>query len=238
MVNAEEERLTGRKDVASYRAKAKEEEARAQELWDDYHDLKRSRSPDTEKKRRRHASESHRPSCDRDTAAEAEAKTGARAAEQRAKDWSDKVSASRGKAANAYRNHKAFQFQMTLTIAHELVHFFTCYITGGPTAGKTPPPVHSSHYYHGPDRGEAGGYWENEMFGGAIFFYEDTQDPLMARQAGIPYLGSGEFKKATYWRVSFSYMEALVDPTKGWSRFLLRRQQVHEQVLHAPAAHN
>ncbi|KAI1077177.1 hypothetical protein F5B20DRAFT_583668 [Whalleya microplaca] len=83
-------------------------------------------------------------------------------------------------------NYKLFKYQMGITIAHEIVHLLTGYLTG--TARPLTPPRVSLTAYGKSKAGESGRYWESTMLGGVVEFWEDITDPLKERQAGKPYL--------------------------------------------------
>jgi hypothetical protein len=122
-----------------------------------------------------------------------------------------RAAAKRASAKGARDNYIAFKFIMIITVAHEVVHFFTRYINGGNSGAATPPEVASKFFDHESDRGEAGGYWETLLLGGAIAFYENTDDPLGVRQAGVPYLLRDDNSCN---RVRQSYMEEIVNGGK------------------------
>ncbi|KAI5865861.1 hypothetical protein GGS23DRAFT_357439 [Durotheca rogersii] len=91
-------------------------------------------------------------------------------------------------------------FRMALSIAHELTHFFTGYLTGD---GRpiTPPGVS----VRGWPTGEAGRAWELETFGGIVEFWSEGRDPS---QPGEPIIFA-DFRSTTPGLpVSRSYVEA------------------------------
>lgn len=103
-------------------------------------------------------------------------------------------------------NHYArYEFEMGLTMAHEIVHLFTGYITGTmypitPTAVGFAPYAKKNH-------GEAGNYWEVVLLGGTIEQYINDNDRMYARrQAGVPWLvKEGQFD-AEARRISDDYI--------------------------------
>ena len=107
-------------------------------------------------------------------------------------------------SSTAGTNYKRFKFQMVISLAHEIIHCFTGYLTGNSRA-LTPETISMPGFTQG-IAGESGRYWENLFFGGAILFYKDSNDPLGTRQAGIPYLVSGAFMSSEARRVSEDYI--------------------------------
>lgn len=95
------------------------------------------------------------------------------------------------------KNLKLFRFEMSISIAHEIVHFLTGFLNGE-KADKmfTPPEVGARGYTTG-KRGEAGRYWEELLLGGQTELWQNAADPAGVHQAGIPYLfvdGTGKSK--------------------------------------------
>ncbi|KAM0424843.1 hypothetical protein ACHAPT_009899 [Fusarium lateritium] len=70
-----------------------------------------------------------------------------------------------------------FEFQMGISIAHEIVHLLTGYITGNINL-LTPPPKVSLPRYGDSAAGEAGRYWEGALFGGVFEFWSLNNDPM------------------------------------------------------------
>ena len=100
-----------------------------------------------------------------------------------------------------------FLFQVSLNIAHEIVHFFTGYLTGNKEDDtETPytPPAVTWRYYGEDGRGEAGWFWEGNVFGGTIEHLADPDNPLGFLQAGTPFLrredGTSQYVAHTYIR--------------------------------------
>lgn len=83
------------------------------------------------------------------------------------------------------KRHKYFQFMFALATAHELCHAFIGYLSANGTYGGlfTPPQV--SHLNYGTDlrvngipftTGEAGRWFENELFGGSLEYFRNESD--------------------------------------------------------------
>ncbi|KAI6085743.1 hypothetical protein F4821DRAFT_239949 [Hypoxylon rubiginosum] len=93
----------------------------------------------------------------------------------------------RGQPPNvAGDNYNRFKFQMAITVAHEMCHLLTGFLSG--SARPPTPPGVSLDNYGDRLKGEAGRYWESILLGGVVEFWEDKNDPLKARQAGMPYI--------------------------------------------------
>ncbi|KAM6523989.1 hypothetical protein FSOLCH5_004596 [Fusarium solani] len=97
-----------------------------------------------------------------------------------------------------------FKFQMGLSIAHEIVHLLTGFITGDPNP-LTPPEV-SLLRYGDSEAGEAGRYWEHILFGGVVEFWSFNDDPMNVRQTGTAYFFENGDRDATGYAVSLGYM--------------------------------
>lgn len=100
--------------------------------------------------------------------------------------------------------YNRFKYQMVITLAHELIHCFTGYLTG--TAKPLTPRTISLTPYGNRQSGESGRYWESVFLGGVVEFYQDSQDPLGSRQAGIPYLFDDGRGGSRARRISNSYI--------------------------------
>ena len=98
---------------------------------------------------------------------------------------------------------------MVVSVAHELGHCFTGYITGDPGA-VTPPSISVP----GLDGGEAGFYWEAQAFGGVLQMWSDPLRPSDPDQPGIPYLFS-DFANSTTKRISTNYINHFVNNPAG-----------------------
>ncbi|KAI2464994.1 hypothetical protein F4781DRAFT_410821 [Annulohypoxylon bovei var. microspora] len=86
----------------------------------------------------------------------------------------------------AQLNYSRFKFQMVISVAHEIVHLLVGYLTG--TARPLTPPRLTLVAYGNDAVGESGRYWESILFGGVVEFYQDSNDTLQERQAGVPWL--------------------------------------------------
>ena len=110
----------------------------------------------------------------------------------------------------AESTYPLFKFQMVISVAHEIVHFLTGFITG--TATPDTPPGVTARPYGRDDVGEAGRWWEDALLGGFVEFWSYPSDPLGSRQAGLPYLFvSGSRSDAAGQRVSMSYIQEFLD---------------------------
>lgn len=112
---------------------------------------------------------------------------------------------------NAQLNYWRSRFQVTVTLAHELIHVLTCFWTGGDRPA-TPPDLYAGN--HGDDdRGEPGWWWEiQRMFMGEIHFYYDPADPLGPKQSGIPFME--DHKSETFKRISDAYLRDIYSKGK------------------------
>jgi hypothetical protein len=61
-----------------------------------------------------------------------------------------------------------FKFQMVISVAHEILHFLTGFLTGN-LKPSTPKGV-TAEPYGQPRVGEAGRYWESKLLGGFVEF--------------------------------------------------------------------
>lgn len=104
-----------------------------------------------------------------------------------------------------------FNFQMVLSIAHEITHFLTGFFTG--TARPLTPREVAAAGWRG-STGEAGRYWEEKFIGGVVEFYADPRYPRNADQAGIPYIfdNFNEDSRGTF--VSKNYIDAIFNGCK------------------------
>jgi hypothetical protein len=120
------------------------------------------------------------------------------------------------KNSNSY---DLFKFQMIITVAHEILHLLTGYLTGKKLPG-TPPSI-SLDSYGNTRTGESGRWWESKVLGGVVEFYEDKKDPLGNMQAGIPWLISGGRSSAEAKLVSMTYVNEFLRGSKLPQPFLL-----------------
>jgi hypothetical protein len=123
-------------------------------------------------------------------------------------------------------SYQLFKFQMAISVAHEIVHFLTGFITGT-MVPDTPPRVTAEPYNDRADVGEAGRYWESIILGGFVEFWSSTTDRLGVRQAGMPYLfNTGNQQTSTSQKVSMAYIEDFLDG-RTYSRFLASLASSH-----------
>lgn len=120
----------------------------------------------------------------------------------------------------AGNNYERYQFEMGITMAHEIVHLFTGYITGT-MYPITPRIVTCNPYVHGKE-GEAGRYWELKLLGGVLECYTNKNDPLgLRRQAGEFYIVKPGFGNAEARAISDDF---ITDFLAG-SKYTPRRSQ-------------
>ena len=83
---------------------------------------------------------------------------------------------------NSDWEYQKFLFQMTISVAHEIMHFFTSFLTGD---GRpvTPRQVGVVGY-----PGEIGHLWERIAIGGHIEFYSNPQPAITSPRAGTPFI--------------------------------------------------
>lgn len=101
------------------------------------------------------------------------------------------------------RNNEEYEiwvFRMALSVAHEITHFFTGYLTGN-ARPLTPPNVSVPGWPRG--EGEAGRAWELETFGGIVEFWSERRDPL---QPGEPIIFEDVRRSTPGYRVSRRYV--------------------------------
>ncbi|WAO86976.1 Hypothetical protein NCS54_00426800 [Fusarium falciforme] len=102
-----------------------------------------------------------------------------------------------------------FKFQLSISIAHEVVHFLTGFLLGSPRS-NTPRGV-TLQGWGNMRTGEAGRYWEAALLGGVVEFRSDRNDTLGVRQAGTPYLFPNGRHDTPGRRISLSYITEFVD---------------------------
>ncbi|KAK3896975.1 hypothetical protein C8A05DRAFT_39475 [Staphylotrichum tortipilum] len=92
---------------------------------------------------------------------------------------------------NGTSAYEILEFEMTVSVAHEIVHLLTGFLTGA-NRPNTPyslaPTGYAETMPDGETRGEIGWYWENLYLGGILEFWTNPTDPLGNNQAGTPYL--------------------------------------------------
>ncbi|KAJ4259709.1 hypothetical protein NW762_007640 [Fusarium torreyae] len=106
-------------------------------------------------------------------------------------------------------SYNLFKFQAGVSVAHEIVHLLTGFVTGS-TQLYTPPKVTLENWGNRLS-GEAGRYWGNLLLGGVVEFYSSDNDPLGVRQAGTPYLFGTSRPDAIGHRVSMQYIAEMLD---------------------------
>lgn len=117
--------------------------------------------------------------------------------------------------ANAVVAFERATFNISSTIAHELVHCFTGFITGAYRPG-TPPRVVAGPYGSLPGgtraRGEAGWAWCEETFGGLLYFYYTAGEPKESDQIGFPAIveWKGDHKSSLYCRVDHNIVKKII----------------------------
>jgi hypothetical protein len=113
-------------------------------------------------------------------------------------------------AARGYAdvNYSRFKFQIIITIAHELVHFLTAFLTGEESHQFGTPETVCLDGYGMPPFGEAGRYWEKILLGGVVEYYQVERVPsnIKSKQAGEPYLLANGLSSAEAKPISMSYI--------------------------------
>lgn len=104
----------------------------------------------------------------------------------------------------AGHSYALFKFQMVITVAHEICHMLTNFLTGADRP-HTPPGLKVAGYGNRMT-GESSRWWEVQMFGGLVEFYENQRDPLGVRQAGVPYLMTNGNPKSSARQLSINYV--------------------------------
>ena len=111
-------------------------------------------------------------------------------------------------------NYDRFKFQMVISIAHEIVHFLTGFLTGKNAARDLTPPRVGLVPYGSALTGEAGRYWEKLLLGGVAEFYFNPSDPMGKSQAGLPYLFPDGSEPSVGAPIDTDYIEAFVEGCK------------------------
>ncbi len=134
------------------------------------------------------------------------------AREERERQNSRTRSGAKGKKANDQPQepdeYQLFKFQMVISVAHELVHFLTGFLTG--TAKPNTPLAVTAEPYSTKD-GEAGRFWEAQFLGGFVEYWapelSEGDSPDTLRHPGRPYLfDEGSVSTALGYEVSSSYI--------------------------------
>jgi hypothetical protein len=112
---------------------------------------------------------------------------------------------------HAQSAYDLFKFQMTISVAHEIVHLLTGFLTG-PDQAHTPPEVTAAAPLNTKgNKGEAGRNWERKLLGGSLEHWSSNTDPLQVRQAGVPYLfNAGDPSTANGQPVCMTYVREFV----------------------------
>jgi hypothetical protein len=88
------------------------------------------------------------------------------------------------------KEYQILKFQLSMAIAHELVHFLTGTLINVRQRANTPPEVTASAYGDSVG-GEAGRYWEAQHLGGFVEYWSSPKATgTQSRQAGEPMLFS------------------------------------------------
>ncbi len=103
-----------------------------------------------------------------------------------------------------------FFFQMAISVAHEITHILTSFLTGM-LDSFTPPTVAPEGYTDIDGHGEAGRFWESEALGGIVEFYADPSKQADVSQAGIPYLFETYNANSPGQPVSMAYIRSFAD---------------------------
>lgn len=113
-------------------------------------------------------------------------------------------------------NYDLFKFQMVVSVAHEMLHFLTGFLTGTATP-DTPPAVNAAPYTEvSGDQGEAGRSWQRLLFGGFVEMWSVESDPLGPRQPGTPFLfPSGPSSTTAGREVSMAYVQEFLNQGKS-----------------------
>ncbi|KAJ0116773.1 hypothetical protein J7T55_009924 [Diaporthe amygdali] len=88
--------------------------------------------------------------------------------------------------ANAQMSFERAVFCISAILAHEFVHCFTGFLTGGAEPG-TPPGLNASPYSDR-EHGEAGWNWSRRTFGGLGHVWFGKDEPAEPEQFGVPTL--------------------------------------------------
>lgn len=110
-------------------------------------------------------------------------------------------------------SYSMFKFQMGISIAHEIVHLLTGFVSGTPRP-DTPPSI-TLDPYGTRRRGEAGRLWESVLLGGVVEFWSSNDDPLGVRQAGMPFLFADGRRNTDGYQVSLNYINEIINGGKS-----------------------
>jgi hypothetical protein len=132
-------------------------------------------------------------------------------------------------------NYARYKFHMTITVAHEIIHFLTAFLTGKePYLYGTPPEVSVPGYGAEP-WGEAGRYWEKLLLGGILEFYEikktKIKPPMKSKLSGDPYLIESGGGKSRALSIPMSYISRF--NRGGKYMHICSRRLSHHSLLHS-----
>ncbi|KAF5612851.1 uncharacterized protein FSUBG_1081 [Fusarium subglutinans] len=133
--------------------------------------------------------------------------------------------------------YNLFKFQMGISVAHEIIHLLTGFLTGE-SRPDTPPGV-TMDPFGSRDTGEAGRYWEGILLGGIVECWANKNDIMGVRQSGTPYLFETGHSNSNGWRISSTYIESFINgvfsfpirvsnPAETLTRSSLKRAQSQE----------
>lgn len=115
-------------------------------------------------------------------------------------------------------NYMLFRFQMVISIAHEIVHFLTGFLTGEKADRVATPPDVAAAGYGNRTTGEAGRYWEQFFLGGQVEMWPSVANkagtPMYMLQAGTPYLMADGTPKAAAKVVDANYIKQFMGGSK------------------------
>lgn len=123
------------------------------------------------------------------------------------------AASQRNDAANLAR----FQFEMAISIAHEVVHFLTGFLAGEKADTLSTPPDTSVDGYGSKRLGEAGRYWEATLLGGQAQTWQNPKDPAGVLQAGTLYLMDDGMAKSRARLINMAYVNAFVSGSRSFS---------------------
>ncbi|RFU25472.1 hypothetical protein B7463_g10867, partial [Scytalidium lignicola] len=111
-------------------------------------------------------------------------------------------------------NYNLFKFQMAISIAHEIVHFLTGFLTGSNSATSGTPRMVVLEPYGNIRTGEAGRFLESILLGGVAEFYFNANDPLGDKQVGNPYLLDDGYPNFPAKPISRTYIDSFLRGSK------------------------
>ncbi|TPX11442.1 uncharacterized protein E0L32_007861 [Thyridium curvatum] len=114
--------------------------------------------------------------------------------------------------------YNVYMFQMTISVAHELGHFLTGFLSG------TGRPVTPDEVGVPGAAGEAGYFWESLALGGIVDFFADQSDPNNVEQPGVPYIFDDAQDDARGRKVSMTWINDFVSGRRGKIPRIRRRR--------------